>query len=75
MFTCWRRAGQSIEVDGPATFTILPRENKPNHDRKGRSWIRVGVVADRSVKILRSELVSDAMDEDDETELSGEGVQ
>lgn len=58
MFTCWRRAGQSIEVDGPATFTILPREDNPNHQKRGRSWIRVGVTADRSVKILRSELVA-----------------
>ena len=50
MLVLSRRAGQSIETDGPAKFTLLGRDGL---------LFKVGVEADPSVTILRSELVEE----------------
>ena len=52
MLVLSRRAGQSIETDGPAKFTILGRDGL---------LFKVGVEADPSVTILRSELAKEVL--------------
>jgi len=62
MLCLGRTVGTSIEVDGPARFTILKSKD---------GYVRVGVEADRSVNIVRSELIP-RDDEPDEFDLGGE---